>query len=393
MSYVDPGEFEDVIRQSRVLVVDDTAANRELIRGYLELSGFTNIDSAVDGVDALERIARQEPDIVILDLAMPRLNGFDVCKQLIQTDRRNLPILVQTAFGGATERSRAFEAGATDFITKPIHRIELLARVRLHLENRALISRLRIYNDRVKSELSVARSMQENLLPTAETLAALRDRMGLDVAAVFETSSELGGDLWGVRALDATRIAIYAFDVCGHGVTAALTAFRLHALINSITAADDEPAAVLEKLSERLRRLLARGEYATMVFAVIDLAANQLRYASAAAPGIFLHTPDQGVALLDTKGLPLGVADGQTYRQQSVDFPPGAALYLFSDALTETQDASGALWDVEDLRGILGGRRDDADAQVVLTLLLEKFRAERQAFLADDLTAICVRRL
>jgi len=385
-------EFDEVIRRSRVLVVDDTAANRDLIRGYLELSGFTNIDTAVDGVDALERVAAQEPDLVILDLAMPRMNGFDVCKQLIQTEGRVLPILVQTAFGGATERSRAFEAGATDFITKPIHRVELLARVRLHLENRALISRLQIYHDRVNADLSVARSMQVNLLPSPSSIYDLRYSVGLDIAAVFEPSSELGGDLWGLRPLDAERIALFSFDVCGHGVTAALNAFRLHTLINS-SMTDEAPAAVLAKLSDRLRALLARGEYATMLYAIIDLRTNQLHYASAAAPVLTLQAPGSDAVFLDTAGLPLAVLDGQSYGQRTVDFPPGASLYLFSDALTETQDADGALWESDDLLTSLSAQRDSPSAKLALGEVIGEFRAKRQPHLADDLTAICIRRL
>jgi sigma-B regulation protein RsbU (phosphoserine phosphatase) len=392
MSVAADPDFDEIIRRSRVLVVDDTAANRDLIRGYLELSGFTNIDAAVDGVDALERVAAQEPDIVILDLAMPRMNGFDVCKQLIQNEGRSLPILVQTAFGGATERSRAFEAGATDFITKPIHRIELLARVRLHLENRALISRLQIYHDRVNAELSVARSMQVNLLPSSSSLSDLRYSAGLDVAAVFEPSSELGGDLWGLRALDANRIALFSFDVCGHGVTAALNAFRLHTLINS-SMADEDPAMVLGKLSDRLRALLARGEFATMLYAVIDLAANRLHYASAAAPVLALQTPAGETRFLSTAGLPLAVLDGQSYVQQTVDFPIGASLYLFSDALTETEDETGALWENEDLLAALTAQKSTASAEAALSQVIDEFRAKRENYLADDLTAICIRRL
>ena len=329
---------------------------------------------------------------MILDLAMPRMNGFDVCKQLIQNEGRSLPILVQTAFGGATERSRAFEAGATDFITKPIHRIELLARVRLHLENRALISRLQIYHDRVNAELSVARSMQVNLLPSSSSLSDLRYSAGLDVAAVFEPSSELGGDLWGLRALDANRIALFSFDVCGHGVTAALNAFRLHTLINS-SMADEDPAMVLGKLSDRLRALLARGEFATMLYAVIDLAANRLHYASAAAPVLALQTPAGETRFLSTAGLPLAVLDGQSYVQQTVDFPIGASLYLFSDALTETEDETGALWENEDLLAALTAQKSTASAEAALSQVIDEFRAKRENYLADDLTAICIRRL
>lgn len=392
MPLSDKTGFGDQIRRSRILVVDDTAANRDLIRGYLEMSGFANIDVAVDGVDALERVAIQDPDIVILDLAMPRMNGFDVCKQLNQVERRGVPILVQTAFGGATERSRAFEAGATDFITKPIHRIELLARVRLQLENRALISRLQIYHDRVNADLSVARSMQVNLLPSPPDLSALRDSAGLDVAAVFEPSSELGGDLWGVRALDAGRIALFSFDVCGHGVTAALNAFRLHTLLNS-RGPNEDPASIMDELSAKLRSMLAHGEFATMLYAVLDLGADRLHYASAAAPNLILHAPGGEIRYLDTTGLPLAVVDDQRYVQRSVDFPKGATLFLFSDALTETEDGSGALWDGESLTVTLAKAIETGGAQDALDQVIDAFRAQRGAHLADDLTAICIRRL
>jgi sigma-B regulation protein RsbU (phosphoserine phosphatase) len=268
----------------------------------------------------------------------------------------------------------------------------LLARVRLHLENRALISRLQLYHNRVNAELSVARSMQANLLPSLSEIAEMRFSAKLDVAAVFEPSSELGGDLWGLRSIDANRIALYSFDVCGHGVTAALNAFRLHTLINSSTA-DEDPAMVLGKLSHRLRPLLARGEYATMLYAFVDLSTNQLHYASAAAPVLALQAGVGDTTFLNTAGLPLAVMDGQSYVLRTVDFPPGASLYIFSDALTETQDASGALWESDDLLSFMNGLKDSPNAEAALGRLIEEFRAKRQYFLDDDLTAICIRRL
>ncbi|CAK0758533.1 hypothetical protein WCLP8_290002 [uncultured Gammaproteobacteria bacterium] len=165
-----------------ILVVDDIEWNRVLIGSLLAEAGFTRVVYAVDGQDALGKIAADRPELLILDIMMPGIDGFEVCEQL-RADHAyaDLPVLMQTALSGASDRNCAFEAGTTDFVTKPLDRVEFLARVCIHLENRVMIRDLRGYRDRLEAEMAVARSLFEHLLPPGSVLSAIEHATGVAV--------------------------------------------------------------------------------------------------------------------------------------------------------------------------------------------------------------------
>ena len=127
---------------SDILIVDDNAQNAELLQAYLEpLDG--NIRIAVDGIDALEKIGRQNPDIILLDIMMPRMSGFEVCRRLKENpDTRDIPVVIVTALNELGDVERGVDCGADDFLSKPIHKLELLTRVKSLLRVRHLKSEL-----------------------------------------------------------------------------------------------------------------------------------------------------------------------------------------------------------------------------------------------------------
>lgn len=138
--------LRETIFGSRILVVDDQVLIRELIRAYLNAGGYRNLSFAEDGDEALEKIEEEKPDLVILDLQMPRLGGLDVCTAVRATPHQaDLPILVQTAADSPEDRARIFAVGATDMVGKPINDAELLARVGIHLQNRHMLRQLSVY--------------------------------------------------------------------------------------------------------------------------------------------------------------------------------------------------------------------------------------------------------
>ncbi|MBF0333963.1 MAG: response regulator, partial [Alphaproteobacteria bacterium] len=125
------------MRALRVLVIEDSETNRRLLDALLRAAGIQTIAFAVDGIDGLEKVESFQPDLVVLDIMMPRMDGFEVCRRLrALPEHRSLPILVQTGLETAQERTEAFRAGATDLVIKPLNGAEFLARVRVHLQNR-----------------------------------------------------------------------------------------------------------------------------------------------------------------------------------------------------------------------------------------------------------------
>lgn len=328
------------VTDSVVLVVDDIEWNRALIGTLLEEAGYTRVLYAVDGLDALDKIQAHKPDLIILDIMMPGIDGFEVCRRLrADHDYADLPVLVQTALSGVEDRNRAFESGTTDLVTKPLDRFELMARVNIHLENRALIRNLQLYRERVEGELATARGIFEHLLPSGSTISALEQASGLSIQSHMVRSSELGGDIWGAFDLGGGRFGVYLLDPAGRGVSAALNVCRLHTLVRELTGLAGQPAQFLAELNRRACDLLTLGEHASMIYGVVSPVDGRFTYASAAATGPVLMVPGHAPPRIgEGAGLPLGVSADAVFEAHDIEFPPGAGILLHSNAILDALD-------------------------------------------------------
>ena len=389
------GDAIDGLAGARVLIVDDNRINRHLLVALLERGGITLIEQAEDGQDALDLMERFKPDLVLLDLMMPQMDGFEMCRRLRADPRwKSLPVLVQSSLSRAEDRARAFAAGATDYVTKPINAVELLARVGIQLRKRAMLRDLEQYHSRTERELELARAMQTRMLPGTVRLAELEAATGIAVQAHFAPSSELGGDFWGIERLPDGRVAVYLVDFSGHGVGAALNTFRLDAICRQIGCTDLTPAEFLEAVNRRLCGLLPSGQFATMLTGLIDPVAEEFHYASAGstAPMVW-HPGDEAPRLGDGSGLPLGLLSSVTYDARRLPMPPGARLFLYSDAAIEIPIEGGESHEVLDEYGLatlLALRLHDADDAGLLSGLLDDLTATGP--IDDDLTALLLTR-
>lgn len=384
-------EITDLLLRSRILVVDDISANREILFGMLQSAGFNNLLEAETGEEAVELIINANPDVVLLDLMLPGISGFDVCKTIREKPEfADLPIIAQTALADVEARSNVFAAGATDLIVKPLNMAEVLGRVRVHLTNRLLMADLRRYRERVSAELELARTMQEGLIPTAETLDEIGQRSGIAIVGHFEPSSEMGGDLWGVVPLDGRRVALYIADFSGHGVGAAINTFRLHTMLIDRLSSGLSPDVLLCDIGTALHELLPVGQFATMTVTVIDPDAEQITYAAAGSTHPILIMPDDGGVIVGSgRGYLLGAINGPSYEAQSLPFPHGASLLLYSDVLLDMPDNQGRMLEEAEVEEIAGGLAGQP-ANCVVDSILGRFRQDRSAVLMDDLTLIAV---
>jgi CheY-like chemotaxis protein len=188
--------LDRAIRASKILVVDDQPVIHKLLGFYLNAGGHENLTFAEDGDDALEAIEADKPDLVLFDLQMPRMGGFEVCK-VLRNDPRYLmlPILVQTAANSPEDRAEVFRSGATDMVGKPVNDAELLARVGIHLQNRHMLNQLSVYRESMERELQLARDMQHRIMPNPGDLAKLNEKYGIEFKSHFQTCDALGGDM------------------------------------------------------------------------------------------------------------------------------------------------------------------------------------------------------
>ncbi|MBO5997847.1 MAG: response regulator, partial [Alphaproteobacteria bacterium] len=246
----------------RVLIIEDNLSNQTMLYRLLNVIGITMIECATDGIEGLRKVDTFKPDLIILDITMPRMNGYEVLHNLKSSPAtQDIPVLIETASDTREARDKTFRTGATDFITKPINPLEFFSRIKVHLENRMLIKHLEKQLNQLNDELVSAQRMQRTLLPTDTMLQNIADRYGIHFAHHFEPSSHLGGDFWEVIPLSDTKLAVYICDFSGHGVSAALNTFRLHALITQMDNINIEiPASAMTMMNTQLLTLLPRGQ-------------------------------------------------------------------------------------------------------------------------------------
>ena len=129
-------------KKPKILIVDDNIPNLELLQAYLEDSDY-DIEQAEDGYTAMDMIAADKPDLLILDVMMPKISGFEVCKKLKNDPKTaDMPIIMVTALSEMGDIERAIDCGTDDFLSKPVNRIELLARVKTMLRIKDLSDKL-----------------------------------------------------------------------------------------------------------------------------------------------------------------------------------------------------------------------------------------------------------
>jgi sigma-B regulation protein RsbU (phosphoserine phosphatase) len=372
--------------ECKVLVVDDSQRNLDFVTLLLSIAGIQKVTCALDGLEALEAIETFDPDIVVLDIMMPRMDGYEFLRRFRAIPRMaDVPVLVVTALDDHEQRAKAFDLGGSDYVVKPIERREFIARLSVHLRNRQLIGRLRNYQDRLQFDLEIARSMQRGLLPAQDRVATLEKTYGITIGSVFRTAYEVGGDLWGAFPLDADRFGLWLADFSGHGVAAAINTFRLHVMLRESANAGD-PGQLLADLNGTLKAVLPRGQFATMVYAVCDMRAHKLTFSTAGHPAPILKSSVGTVQSYPMASPPLGIAQGTKYRTIDLPFGPGTSLFIYSDGLSEAEAAQGAVGE-EGAMALAEGLPAPADLPAAIARLLGPDQAPE-----DDLTAVWVSR-
>ncbi len=391
-----PQAFEAIgaarLGQALILIVDDSRTIHSLLSGILRRKGFTNLLHAEDGQQGLELALARRPSLIITDLLMPKMDGFELCQRLrAHPEMRNTPILVQTSLESPGDRTKVFAVGATDLILKPIEPNEMMGRVLVHLEQQRLMRDLAEYKDRIQQELVQARRMQESLLPSPEYIAALKDRHPIDIASLYQPSIELGGDIWSIQSIDETSLRLYTADFSGHGVGSAINTFRMQTYLAHAKDQPVDPALWLEYLNGFLCDALQVGQFATMFCCVVDFKRREIQFASAAAPPALLRRGSGAeYEALDASGFPLGITRSATFETHRVSYGSGARLFLYSDALIETPDPPEAEFTPETLCDALNAQPENWTLHHVQAALFNRLVGPQRRPVSDDLTLVSV---
>lgn len=383
---------KDDIKESKILIAEDLEYNRSFIKDVLNAEGYYNLIFAQDGYEAIEKVEKEHPDLILLDLMMPKLDGYQTCVKLKNNKKtRGIPIVIQSAANSSKEREKAFKLGANDFINKPIEALEIVARVKIQLSQYKMLNQLLEYKEKMRQELEDARNMLLSIIPKNTKHPILAKKYNLSLASHYEPSSELGGDYFGLKEVEDHTLCFYVWDFSGHGITAAINTFRLHSLIQSMHMHRADAAVFLNMLNEYLYNMLPLEQYATMFYGVLNFETQELNYVGAGSTAPYLISfKTKQIMKINTMGYPLGVTKCADYTNNSINVKDWDSVILYSDALIETLDQHDKVFDLEKFLQDLITNKQPANlsnpSQWLLENIMNHFNVNYADRLEDDLT-------
>ncbi len=353
----------------RVLIVDDAKANLDiLVEG---LKADHKLSLAVNGEMALQVAARTPPDLVLLDIVMPGMDGYEVCRRLRQMpETAEVPIMFLSSLEEVQNKTRGFEVGANDYLTKPFEMLEVKARVRSLLKAKA-------YSDAVKeqmaSELRIAREIQMGMLP--HDFTAFEEAYRVGFGAVLEPAREVGGDLYGVCAASPDRMVLFLGDVSGKGIPASLFMVRAISLARHLAREIAEPERILARLNDELAADNPHLMYVTFLCGVFEPASGRLALANAGhCRPVIMAAGQPPCWVAKAPNPPLGFDPGLEFKRIELMLREDDTLILYTDGVTEAFNPHDELYGEERLLADVAAFACQP-APAVTAGLLQKVRA------------------
>ena len=383
---------------ARILVVDDEADISTILTVTLRRAGY-EVASAADGIEAIEAIHRQAPDLILLDVMMPRSDGLETLKRIRQhPPTAQVPVIMLTARAGLTDKMKGFERGADDYVAKPFEPAEIVVRVAALLKrsthSRVVSPLLSVLGDWFTTErmaqlgrdLEAARDIQERLLPPVPATVA-----GLEAGAMLRSSTVVGGDFFDIVPM-GDRLGVAVGDVSGKGIPAALLMVMARTLLREIARSLDEPGAVLAALNRSLCRDMPPSMFVTMVLAVLFPGrVGRVALASAGHPEPILVRSGAAPQAVSVGGMLLGVFEEAVFEEAEVDLESGDSLVFLTDGVIEAPGADGKRPGLDRVLRALDRSRD-LGAQAQAEALTAEVLADAAGKMRDDMTAFIFKR-
>lgn len=351
-----------------ILVIDDDPTTRLILAKNLRNQGY-EVTTANNGSTGIATAIEIQPALIICDWMMPGLDGLEVCRQVkADPDLASIFFVLLTAKDDIADRIRGLDAGADEFLSKPIERDELRARVQAGLRLYQANQELKEQKHLLETELNEAAIYVRSLLPKPLTCP-------IKIDLRFIPSSQLGGDCCDFFWLDETHLVIFLLDVSGHGLGAALPSVSLLNLLRSQKESSPQdfyhPDRILSLLNDGFQMNDQNDKYFTIWYGLYHQPSQQLTYASAGHPPALLIHPQANdtphVMPLKTPSLPIGMFDDVTYKTATCQIPAESFLYIFSDGIYEFNTVSGQAWSLEEFGSLLASHYPhNPDLDVIL---------------------------
>lgn len=417
--YVQIGRNVD---RGTLLVVDDNDMNRDFLSSHLERQGY-RVAEAEDGDRALQVLEEQVFDLILLDIMMPNMNGFQVLEHLKKHYTwRYIPVIMISAVDEIDSVVRCIEMGAEDHLSKPFDPVILRARVSACLEKKRLRDLERLYAQSMERELEIGREIQCSFFPKD-----LPQLPGWEIAAHFQAARQVGGDFYDTFLLSGAKaVGLVIADVCDKGVGAALfmglfrslirAFFSMHystewaaSLEESQTAPEelgstatqkgmDSPhAKALKNIISLTNNYIAQvhhdtNMFASLFFGVLEPSSGNLTYINGGHEPPAIIGPDGVKERLAPTGPAVGMMPNLSFETRGTKFTPGDLLVAFTDGVTEARSPDGDFFSEERMLELLVDSAASADTLLkrIAATLGEHTSGTVQS---DDITLLVVRRV
>ena len=378
-----------------ILVVDDDASTRTLLVRALSAAGYTCRQSE-NGLTAWHQMHFNPPSLILLDLEMPDLDGAELVRRL-RADPNSaiaqIPTIMLTGHSDVQSEVLCLEAGADDFVTKPINLTVLRARIETHLRIRSMREQLRSQNEELEAwrhnlerDLAAARLTQQSLIP-----AKPPSLPGWDVAAVFRPVIEVGGDIYGWEQLRDNRMLFWIADATGHGASAALITTLAKMLFSYGTAEDDTPAAIMQAVNNDFRGTFGGRAFMTAMCVALDPDSGRATVVGAGQPPLIVARKGGGFETVGSVAPPLGLVESSQFAEEAVDLGPGDSFLLYTDGLLGSADKKRPRMTPESLAELIDPHA--TNAETMLKKILAATPAEGTGGQSpDDIAAVLVLR-
>ena len=382
--------------REEVLIVDDDALSRKILAQLLTSAGY-NCYVCENGVEALKMIQAKPPSLLLLDFDMPGANGAEVLRQL-RSDQHHavahVPTIMLTGHGSEESEVSCLQAGADDFVTKPVNTAVLHARIETQLRLRSMRRQLEKQNDELElwrrdleRDLAAARLTQQSLIPQKPLVLP-----GWEVATCYRPVIQVGGDIYGWLRMKDDRVLFWIADGSGHGAAAALLTTLAKLLFHHGNVEHSSPARVMEAVNDDFRSIFGGRSFMTAMCVALNHTNGSAHIVGAGHPPLLIVRHNGATESIASVAPPLGLIGRPKFVETAHDFKPGDAFLLYTDGLFGPSKNEQGRVTPQQLEKMLDNSAPTAE--VLLKGILERVTPNNpDDSLSDDMTALAVRRM
>jgi len=378
-----------------ILVVDDDPLTRRMLVRTLTSAGY-DCSEAENGLIAWEKLNSKQPALVLLDLEMPDLDGAELVRRMRadpSPEISQIPTIMLTGHSGEQSEVLCLEAGADDFVTKPINTTVLRARIETHLRLRSMRDQLRAQNEELEAwrqnlerDLAAARLTQQSLIPQKPPILA-----GWDISAVFRPVIEVGGDIYGWVRMRDNRMLFWIADATGHGASAALITTLTKLLFHYGTVEAEAPTEIMQAVNNDFRGIFGGRSFMTAMCVALDPKTGKADVVGAGHPPLLIARKSGKIETAASAAPPLGLAELPHFVKATVELNHGDWFLLYTDGLFGKAEKHKHRFPPERLAESIDASASSAE-QILKNILRTTAPADGTDQRPDDVAAVVVLR-